>query len=188
MVAGAAACAWSVRLGTFQRPWVLLILALASIAAHTLKIDLPLSTSSGTLSTGYAVGFAALLMFGTGPAIWMMAIGVFAQCWLSKTIRWYQSAFNVSTVALSTLAAGLTLSATGGGVVSAPADVVVPSIVAAALADFFVNTTLIATAIGLTSNQSPLRIWDRDFIWVAPNYLMGALAATVAVDGYTGSG
>jgi diguanylate cyclase (GGDEF)-like protein len=40
-----------------------------------------------------------------------------------------------------------------------------------------------ALAIGLSSRRSPLQIWDREFIWGAPNYFMGALAATVAVQG-----
>jgi diguanylate cyclase (GGDEF)-like protein len=182
MCAGAVACAWTVRIGAFERPWVLLLLAITSVAAHTLKTDVPLSTST-SLSTGYAVGFAALLLFGTGPSVWTMVIGVSAQCLLSKTIRWYQTAFNLSTVSLSTFAAGVTLTATGGTVLTAPADVFVPSIVAAALLNFLVNSTLIAVAIGLVSKRSPLQIWDREFIWVAPNYLMGALTATVVVEG-----
>src|SRR5262249_27717641 len=80
MCGGAAACLWSIRRGPFGRPGVLLLLAVASIAAHTLKTNLPLSTSSSTLSTGYAVGFAALLLFGAGPSVWTMAIGVAAPC------------------------------------------------------------------------------------------------------------
>jgi diguanylate cyclase (GGDEF)-like protein len=183
MCAGAAACIWAVRLGGFGRPWVLLLLAATSIAAHTLKIDIQLSTSTSTLSTGYAVGFAALLLFGTGPSVWTMVLGVSAQCLLSKTMRWYQTATNVSTVALSTFMAGVTLTATGGTALTAPADIFVPSIVASALVNFVVNTTLIALAIGLVSRRSPLQIWNREFIWVAPNYLMGALAATVVVEG-----
>src|SRR5204862_3792433 len=83
MCAGVAACIWSVRAGAFDRPWILVLLALTSIAAHTLKIDLPLSTSSSTLSTGYAVGFASLLLFGVGPALWMMVSGAWAQCTLN---------------------------------------------------------------------------------------------------------
>jgi diguanylate cyclase (GGDEF)-like protein len=185
MCGGIAACIWSVRLGAFERPWLLLLLVLTSIAAHTLKIDLPLSTSSSTLSTGYAVGFASLLLFGIGPVLWMMVSGAWAQCTLNTKgrNRWYQTAFSISTLTLSMLAAGVTLAATGGTVLTAPADVVVPSIVASALVYFLVNSTLMALAIGLSSNRSPLEIWDREFIWGAPNYFMGALAATVAVQG-----
>jgi len=183
--AGAAACLLSVRLGAFDRPWLLLILALASIAAHTIKIELPLSTSSSTLSTGYAVGFASLLLFGLGPALWMMVSGAWAQCTLkTKSVtRWYQTAFSMSALTVSMLAAGETLAATGGADVTGAADLVVPSIAASALIYFLVNSLLMALAIGLSSKSSPLHIWDREFIWGAPNYFMGALAATVAVQG-----
>jgi len=185
MCAGAAACVWSVRIGAFDQPWILLLLALTSIAAHTLKIDLPLSTSSSTLSTGYAVGFASLLLVGIGPALWMMVSGAWAQCTLNTKgrTRWYQTAFSMSTLTLSMLAAGLTLAAAGGTDLTAAADIVVPAIVAAAFVYFLVNSTLMALAIGLSSGRSSLEIWDREFIWGAPNYFMGALAATVAVQG-----
>ena len=185
MGAGAAACVWSIRLGAFQRPWLLLVLALTSAVAHTLKIELPLTTSSSTLSPGYSVGFASLLYYGLGPTLWMMVSGGWAQCTLNtkQQNRWYQTAFSMSTLTVSMLAAGLTMAATGGSDIAGPADIVVPSIMAAALVYFVVNSTLVALAVGLSSKRSPLDIWDREFIWGAPNYFMGALAATVAVQG-----
>jgi len=185
MAAGAAACVVSARAGAFERPWILLVLALASIAAHTLKVDLPLSTSASTISTGYAVGFASLLLFGLGPTVLMMVPGAWAQCTLNTRQKnpWYRTAFSISTLTLSMFAAGATLAATGGTSLTAPADVVVPAIVASALVYFVVNSTLMAIAIGLSSKRSPLEIWDREFIWSAPNYFLGALVATVGVQG-----
>jgi len=185
MCAGAAACVVSARAGAFDRPWILFVLALASIAAHTIKVDLPFSSSASTLSTGYAVGFASLLLFGLGPTVLMMVPGAWAQCTLNTKQRnpWYRTAFSISTLTLSMFAAGVTLAATGGTSLTAPADIVVPSIVASALVYFFVNSTLMAIAVGLSAKRSPLEIWDREFIWGAPNYFLGALMATVAVQG-----
>ncbi len=185
MAAGAAGCVVSARAGGFDRPWILLVLALASIAAHTIKVELPLSTSASTISTGYAVGFASLLLFGLGPTVLMMVPGAWAQCTINAKQKnpWYPPAFSISTLTLSMFAAGTTLTATGGTSLTAPADIVVPAIVAAALVYFVVNSTLMAIAIGLSSKRSPLEIWDREFIWGAPNYFLGALVATVAVQG-----
>src|SRR5262249_34196925 len=160
------------------------ILALASIAAHTIKVDLPLSTSASTISTGYAVGFTSLLLFGLGPTVLMMVPGAWAQCTLNTKQKnpWYRTAFSISTLTLSMFAAA----PAARGVASplpGPADIVVPAIVLSALVYFVVNSTLMAIAIGLSSKRSPLEIWDREFIWGAPNYFLGALVATVAVQG-----
>src|SRR5581483_3620075 len=35
--------------------------------------------------------------------------------------------------------------------------------------------------IGLTTKQSIIKVWDQEFVWGAPNYLIGAMAATIAV-------
>src|SRR5262249_29439256 len=107
MCAGAAACAVSVRAGALDRPWILLILALASIAPHTIKIDLPLTSSVSTISTGYAVGFASLLLFGLGPTVLMMVPGAWAQCTIKTKTKnpWYRTAFSISTLTVSMFAA-----------------------------------------------------------------------------------
>ena len=50
-------------------------------------------------------------------------------------------------------------------------------LVGAATAYFVVNTMMIATAIALSSGQSVLRVWNENFLWSAPSYFVGALAA-----------
>jgi diguanylate cyclase (GGDEF)-like protein len=183
--AGVVGCVWSVFAGAFAQPLVLVMLILASVAAHTLKTDLPFSTSLSTLSIGYTVCFGALLAFGPAVTVWAMASGALAQCTLNVKERnpWYRTVFSMSTLTLSMLSASATLTLTGGRSLNGAADVVVPSIVASALVYFVVNTTLLALAIGLSTRRSPIEIWDREFIWGAPNYFFGAVAATVAIQG-----
>jgi diguanylate cyclase (GGDEF)-like protein len=185
ILAGTIAFAWSVGTGVAEHPWIVLSLVAVSIAAATLKTDLPLSSSYSTLSIGYTVNFASLLQFGPAMSVWVAASGGWAQCTLNTKERnpWYRTAFSMSTLTLATLAASVTLALTGGRELNAPADIVVPAIVASALVYFLLNAALMALAIGLSTGRSPLEVLDREFIWGLPNYFIGALAATVAVAG-----
>lgn len=185
IVAGTIAFGWSVGTGAFEHPWIVVTLVLVSIAAATLKTDLPLRSSYSTLSIGYTVNFASLLQFGPAMGVWVAASGGWAQCTLNTRQRnpWYRTAFSMSTLTLATLAASVTLNLSGGRALNGPADIVVPAIVASALVYFLVNAWLMALAIGLSTARSPIEVLDREFIWGLPNYFIGALAATVAVAG-----
>jgi diguanylate cyclase (GGDEF)-like protein len=187
MLAGAALAAVSLPRGGFDRPLLLLALIAASIAAHTIKITLPAGSSYSTLSIGFAVTFAAMLVLGPAASVWVMLAAGWAQCTLNTKLPnpWYRTAFSMSVLSLSMEAAAQVLARTGGTTLSAPADVVIPAIVAAAVAYFLVNSVLVAIALGLTSGRSIVRTWDQEFLWGAPNYFVGALAATVAVQGVT---
>src|SRR5262249_62328976 len=45
---------------------------------------------------------------------------------------------------------------------------------------FFVNSTLVAAAIALSTRQPAVAIWQRNFLWSAPSYLAGAALAAFA--------
>ena len=117
---------------------------------------------------------------------WVVMAGAWAQCSLRAKSKnpWYRTAFSMALLALAMEAAAQALRSFGGRDLSAPADVVIPAIVASALVYFLVNSVLMATAIGLSEGRSPLRIWDGDLLWSSPNYFIGALAAVVAVQGW----
>jgi diguanylate cyclase (GGDEF)-like protein len=183
MAAGAILAAISPFRGAFAHPLLLLSLVATSIAAHTVKVSLPATRSTSTLSFGYAVSFASLLVLGPAATAWPTMAGALAQCTIRTQTpnRWYQTAFSMTALAVSMEAAGQALAWTGGRSLNAPADIVIPAIVAATLAYFLVNSIMMATVLGLTTGQSIVKIWDRDFLWAAPNAFMGALAATVAV-------
>ena len=96
ILAGAVAFAWSVSTGAAEHPWIVMTLVLVSIAAATLKTDLPQSSSISTLSIGYTVNFASLLQFGPAMSVWVAASGGWAQCTLNTKERnpWYRTAFS----------------------------------------------------------------------------------------------
>jgi diguanylate cyclase (GGDEF)-like protein/putative nucleotidyltransferase with HDIG domain len=53
-------------------------------------------------------------------------------------------------------------------------------LVGAATTYFITNTALVAAAIGLSTKQSIARVWNENFLWSAPGYFVGALAAAGA--------
>jgi len=181
IAAGAILAAWSVRQGAFNLTWRFLALLAAAIIFNTVKIEL--TAVKSTFSIGYAVSFAALLILGWPGAVWITMAGAWAQCSFNIKLRnsWYQTAFSISVLALAMGAAGLVRFAIGAEPIDGAADIVIPSIMGASLAYFLANSLLMATVIALTTDQRPIQVWDRDFLWNAPNYLIGAFVATVAV-------
>lgn len=180
---GCIAAAASTTEGAFAHPLLLVSFVAASIAIHTVKVTLPAGSSYSTLSLGFAVSFASLIVLGPGATVWTMMAGGWAQCTLNTKMPnpWYRTAFSMSALMLSIEAAGQALALTGGTNLDGPADVVIPSIAASALVYFAANSILMAAVIGLTNRQSVIKTWDEEFLWGAPNYLIGALVATVAV-------
>lgn len=183
IAAGAALLAASLWRGVFDSPVLLGSLLLFSIGIHTIKIELPVGRSTSTLSAGYAVAFAALLLLGPGPTAWVVAAGAWAQCTFNVRERnpWYRTLFSISSLVLSMEAQAQTLVWTGGQGAVGPADVVIRSIIVSAFVYFLFNSVLIAGVVALSTRQSLLRVWDQEYLWSAPNYFVGAFAATVAV-------
>src|SRR6185295_2105635 len=181
IAAGAILAGWSAGHGAFDKPWRFLVLLAAAVIFNVVKIEL--TGVKSTFSIGYAVSFAALLILGRAGAVWIAMAGAWAQSSFNVKLRapWYQTAFNISGLALATQSAGLALYWTKMESVRGPADVVIPSIMVASLAYFVANSLMMATVIALTTNQRPVQVWDRDFVSSAPNYFIGAFVATVAV-------
>jgi len=171
--------------GGFDRPLLLIAIVATSIAVHTIKVELPVGASSSTLSLGYAVSFASMLSLGPAATLWATMTGGWAQCTFNTRTRnpWYQTAFSMCALSLSMELAAQTLRLTGGTDLRGPADIVIPSIVASALAYFITSSLTMAIVIALTTGRPTIQVWDRDFLWGAPNYFIGAFAATVAVQG-----
>lgn len=183
IVAGFVAAATSMTGGAFARPLFLVAFVAASIAVHSMKLSLPVGGANTTISLGFAVTFTSLLVIGDAATVWTTLAGAWAQSTLNTKSPnpWYRVLFTMSALALSLEAAAHTLAWTGGVNLDGPADIVVPSIAASALVYFAANSILVAAVLGLTTRQSIIKIWDQEFLWGAPNYLIGALAATIAV-------
>src|SRR5262249_20217021 len=147
------------------------LLACSSVAS-ALKVSLPLASSGSTMSVSYAVDFASLLLLGADPTMLVGAASAFSQCTFRTQARSapYRTLFSMASLVLTVKAAGTVYSWLGGA--PAGTDVSLPAIpkplVGAATTYFICNTALVAAAIGLSTKQSILRVWNENFLWSAP--------------------
>src|SRR5438067_12583821 len=155
-----------------------------SSLASALKVSLPLASSGSTMSVSYAVDFLSLLLLGANPTMVVGAASAWSQCTFRTQSRSapYRTLFSMASLVLTVKAAGTVYAWLGGtapGVQFSFVDIPKP-LVGAATAYFVCNTVLVATAIGLSTKQSIVRVWNENFLWSAPGYFVGAGGAAVA--------
>jgi diguanylate cyclase (GGDEF)-like protein/putative nucleotidyltransferase with HDIG domain len=166
---------------TIANPVVFLALLLCSSLASALKVTLPLASSSSTMSVSYAVDFAALLLLGANETMLVAAVSTWAQCTFRTQVRStpYRTLFSMASLVLTVKAAGIAYTWLGGpppGQSFTMLTIAKP-LVGAATIYFIGNTLLIATAISLSTQQPIGRAWNENFLWSAPSYFVGAVAA-----------
>ena len=166
--------------------WLFLGLLLCSSLASALKVNLPLASSGSTMSVSYAVDFAALLLLGADETMIVAAVSAWSQCTFRTQVKSpaHRTLFSMASLVLTVKASGWAFSLLGGVAPAAAFTIMQAAIykplVGAATAYFIFNTALIATAIGLSTGQSIPRVWNENFMWSAPGYFVGALAAAIA--------
>ena len=168
---------------TIADPALFIALLLFSSLASALKVSLPLTKSGSSMSVSYAVDFAALLLLGANETMLVAAASAWSQCTFRMTTRnpAYRTLYSMASLVLTVKAAGLVYEAFNGtppGHAFNLWDVPKP-LVGAATAYFICNTAFIATAIGVSTKQSIARVWNENFLWSAPSYFVGALAAGI---------
>src|SRR4249920_1809632 len=152
------------------RPGLFIALIVCSSVASALKVSLPLATSGSTMSISYAVDFAALLLLGADETMVVAATSAWSQCTFRTQSRAaiYRTLFSMASLVLTVKAAGLAYAWLGG----LPPDQML--LLAA------IPKALIGAAIGLSTKQGMFRVWNENFLWSAPSYFVGALAAAAA--------
>jgi diguanylate cyclase (GGDEF)-like protein/putative nucleotidyltransferase with HDIG domain len=166
---------------TFSHPaWFLALLVLSSITS-AFKVSLPLTRSGSTMSVSYAVDFLSLIILGPSQTMIVGATSAWSQCTFRMTSKNapYRTLFSMASLVISVQAAGEIFYRLGGtpGLASLDLAQMAKPLVFAAGAYFLVNTTLVATAIALSMRQSMIKVWNENFMWSAPSYFVGALAA-----------
>ena len=165
----------------FPHPlWFVTLLLLSSVTS-AFKVNLPLARSGSTMSVSYAVDFLSLILLGPAQT---MIVGARQRVepvhvpdddeepavpdavqhgeprhqragrGLRRFTRWAASRARVDAAGGDGEAA-----ARRGG------------------AYFLCNTALIATAIALSTHQPLFKVWNENFLWSAPSYFVGAVAA-----------
>ena len=188
IIGGSALLAWLTPLSIDQR-WLSLTLLAGALLLSSLKIRLPIDRACATMSMGCVVDFVALLTVGANVAMLIAAAGTLLQCTVRVRSRQplHRTAFSVAAVIVTVQAAGLSWSVAGGSSTGLTLEEQAIPLCAAALTFFFVNTALVAGAIGLSTGRSVLGVWHRDFLWSAPGYFISAAVAAavplIIVDG-----
>src|SRR5262249_47312357 len=147
------------------------LLVLSSLAS-AFKVSLPLAASGSTMSVSYAVDFAALLLLGPDETMLVAAASAWSQCTFrtQQHTAPYRTLFSMASLVLTVKAVGVAymwLGGPGPGVLFTIGSISKP-LVGAATAYFIFNTAFIASAIGLSTRQSILRVWNENFLWSAP--------------------
>jgi diguanylate cyclase (GGDEF)-like protein/putative nucleotidyltransferase with HDIG domain len=164
-------------------PMLFVFLLACSSLASALKVSLPLASSGSTMSVSYAVDFAALLLLGADQTMIVAGASAFSQCTFRTQTRSapYRTLFSMASLLLTVKAAGWAYTLLGG-TFAVPFTLfsITKPLVGAATTYFVFNTLFIATAIGLSTRQPIVRVWNENFLWSAPSYFVGALAAAIA--------
>src|SRR6187402_2046260 len=165
----------------FQHPaWFVTLLLLSSITS-AFKVNLPLARSGSTMSVSYAVDFLSLILLGPAQTMIVGAISAWAQCTFRTSTRnpLYRKLFNMASLVICVQAAGAAFHALGGvaGLASMPLAAMAKPLLGAASAYFLCNTALVATAIAFYTRQNIMSVWNENFLWSAPSYFVGAIAA-----------
>jgi len=159
------------------------VLLVLSSLASALKVNLPLTSSGSTMSVSYAVDFAALLLLGADATMFVAATSAWSQCTFRTQTRSpvYRTLFSMASLVLTVKVTGLVYSWFGGPVPGAEFSwQIAKPLVGAATAYFVCNTFFVATAISLSTRESLLHVWNENFLWSAPSYFVGAIAAAAA--------
>jgi diguanylate cyclase (GGDEF)-like protein/putative nucleotidyltransferase with HDIG domain len=99
----------------------------------------------------------------------------------------YKTLFSMATLVVSVAAAGATYTSLGGTYGTVAAAPLQP-LMAAAMVYFLVNSLAVAAACGLSTRRGVLRIWHDDFLWTITSYVVGAIAAGLAVELFHSAG
>jgi diguanylate cyclase (GGDEF)-like protein/putative nucleotidyltransferase with HDIG domain len=165
-------------------PGLFVALLILSSLASAFKVSLPLAKSASTMSVSYAVDFAALLLLGADVTMLVASVSAWSQCTFRNHTRnpAYRTLFSMACLVLTVKTAGLVYGWLGG--VPLQGQFALSSLpkplVGCATVYFMCNTGLVATAIGLSTRQAVQRVWNENFLWSAPSYFVGAVAAAVA--------
>jgi diguanylate cyclase (GGDEF)-like protein/putative nucleotidyltransferase with HDIG domain len=166
-----------------SRPGLFAVLLVLSVISSALKVDMPLGVGSSCISLSYAVDFTALLLLGPAPTMLIAVPTAWSQCTFRMGERnpAYKTLFSMATLAVSVAAAGAMYSAVGGTYGELPAAPL-QSLMAAAMVYFLVNSVAVAAAFALSTGRGVYRIWHDNFLWTISTYVIGAIAAGIAVE------
>jgi PAS domain S-box-containing protein len=168
---------------SFANPLGLAALLAFSCLTSAWKVTLLFTPDSGsTLSVSYAAHLMTLLLLGPSEAMLVGVAGAWTQCTVRAKQRYpvYRTAFSMAVVAITIQATGWVYAALGGHPDPVYLSNLPKPLVGAVAAYFFVNTGLVAAAIGLSVRQPVWKVWHDNFLWSGPSFMVAAAAGLIA--------
>jgi diguanylate cyclase (GGDEF)-like protein/putative nucleotidyltransferase with HDIG domain len=183
IVLGAVVMATAFSSLQFPRPGLFATLLVLSVISSALKVHLPLGVGTSCISLSFAVDFTALLLLGPAPAMLIAVTSGWSQCTFRMGERnpAYKTLFSMATLAVSVAAAAAMYTAVGGTYGQLP-SAPLQSLMAAAMVYFLVNSLAVAVAFALSTGRGVYRLWHDNFFWTISTYVVGAIAAGIAVE------
>jgi diguanylate cyclase (GGDEF)-like protein/putative nucleotidyltransferase with HDIG domain len=169
----------------FHSPVLFAVLLATSAITSAFKVSLPLAKSGSTMSVSYAVDFASLLLLGPNETMLVAVTSAWSQCTFRMKTKnpVYRTLFSMACLAITVQASGFAYELLGGEPGKLAPDAIsgiARPLVVAATVYFIFNTCLIAVAVSLATRQPFFAVWNQNFLWSAPSYFVGALAAALA--------
>ncbi|MBS4021806.1 MAG: HD-GYP domain-containing protein [Dethiobacter sp.] len=162
--------------------WPFLFFVLLNMAFENLGVELP--RGYGSVSVGFAVSLALIILMGPVAAVWANAFNIVHFNSLKQIRKMsYRLLFNTAQLMLSAGLAGYTYVFSGG----TPGSFILPAnilpLIASTFTYFFVNAVLVIYVMSLSKKVSFFGMWLTNFRWSAPNYFavapLGVLIAVV---------
>jgi signal transduction histidine kinase/CheY-like chemotaxis protein len=171
-------------------PVMFISLAVFACVTSVWKVNLPIAVANGsTLSVSYAANLTSLLLLGPQHAALIAVAGAITQCRYKARAEYplYRTVFSAAAAGITMWATGTVYMMLGGTTPPTAALSIAKPLVGAIGTYFFVNTSLIAWAIALSSNRTFAETWGRDFLWSVASFMVagtaGALTAMVVQRG-----
>jgi putative nucleotidyltransferase with HDIG domain len=179
VAAGAAVLAHSL-VALVGTPHPLQWLLFGALAILTGSFTLKVASIEATMSVADTFFISTAVLFGPAAAAMTLAVDTLILSW-RKRYSADRIAFNVVAPALSLWAAANVFFALAGvpplSVAPAPLVSLIVPLLALAAVYFLLNSGLIAIAVGLESQRSPIRIWREHFLWLSIGYFAAASVA-----------
>ena len=178
---GATLLAFCLPRTTFANLPLFLTLLAVSVLSAGLKVTLPLTASTSTMSVSYALDFASILLIGPHETMLIAAASAFSQCYLNpkEPNPLHRTLFSMASLVIAVEIAGLAFELLKVPAAD-PITAVARPLVGAAFVYFVANTGLVAIAVALASKENVATFWYKNFLWSAPSYFVGAGAAAAA--------
>lgn len=145
----------------------IVVFILLAIISEELAVKLP--KGEATVSVGFAIILASIIIYGPEIGAWIASIGTINRTQLKSSV--YVIAFNRGQFAISAYLAGHFYISIGGipGSLIFPADLVF--IFAASLVYFCINIITVSLVISLDTGENLLNIWVGNLKGIIPNYI-----------------